>query len=485
MTLPSVTRGTGYEPVIGLEVHCQLSTQSKLFCGCSTAFGQPPNTQTCPVCLGHPGTLPVLNAEAVRLTVRAALALGCTIADRSVFARKHYFYPDLPKGYQISQYELPTCIGGSVPVDLDGVARSFALTRIHMEEDAGKSVHTDGPHSEIDLNRAGTPLIEIVSEPVFRSADEAVAYLKELRNLVRTLGICDGHLEQGSFRCDANVSVRPIGRERFGTKVELKNLNSFAFIKRAIEYEIARQVEAIESGQSIVQETRLWNEREGRTRPMRGKEDAHDYRYFPDPDLPALHVPAALIAMERAALPELPSARRTRYREALLLSPYDAEVLTSEPATSAYFEAVLATGADAKLAANWVLSELKGRLNADGLDYVHSPVTPAALGLLLERLGTGRISGKLAKDAFGRMYGGETAEAALAAVGEIVADAGLLDAAVAAALDAAPREVEQYLGGKTKVVGFFVGQVMKATQGKASPPVVQALVVQSLEARRS
>jgi aspartyl-tRNA(Asn)/glutamyl-tRNA(Gln) amidotransferase subunit B len=474
---------SSYEPVIGLEVHCQLSTRTKLFCGCSTEFGLEPNTQTCALCLGHPGVLPSLNEAAVRYAVRVGLALGCEIDSASVFARKHYFYPDLPKAYQVTQYDRPICQGGAVPVDLDGVSRSIALTRIHLEEDAGKSIHTSGSHSEIDLNRAGTPLIEVVSTPTITSADEAVAYLKELRNLVRTLGVCDGHMEQGSFRCDANVSVHLPGTP-FGTRVELKNLNSFGFIKRAIEHEIARQIGVIESGGAVAQETRLWDEQQGRTRSMRGKEDAHDYRYFPDPDLPTVTLTAAFIETERAALPELPTTRRARYRTAVGLSDYDAEVLTSEPATARFFEAVLARGAEPKTAANWVASELKGRLNADARGYEDSPVSAEALGTLLERLRTGRISGKLAKDAFSRMYGGEPVEAALAAVGETVTDTAALEAEVQKALDATPREVEAYLAGKTKVAGFFVGQVMKATQGKASPPLVGELVSRALEARR-
>ncbi len=467
-----------FEAVIGLEVHCQLLTRTKLFCGCPTTFGAPPNSQTCPVCLGHPGVLPVLNAEAVRLAVRLARAVGGHLPAESVFARKNYFYPDLPKGYQITQYDRPYCEGGVVRVDLRGVRKDVPLVRIHLEEDAGKSSHGERGVTEVDLNRAGTPLCEIVSGPVLSSSDEAGAYLEELRGLVRALGISDGHMEQGSFRCDANVSVRRPGQP-LGTRVELKNLNSFAFVKKAIDYEIARQIEVIEAGGAVVQETRLWDERV--TRPMRGKEDAHDYRYFPEPDLLPLRLdPAWLVE----ALPELPGDRRRRYRDALGLSDYDAEVLTADGATGAYFEAMLAAGAAPKAAANWLANELMGRLNADGRGLEQSPVTPEALAALVVRTQDGRLSSKLAKEAFARLWAGESAEAAIAAVGEVVSDTGALDAVIAELLDASPAEVAQYHAGKAKVMGFFVGRVMKALQGKAEPQVTQARLVAALEARR-
>ncbi len=469
---------SSWEVVIGLEVHCQLLTATKLFCGCSTRFGAAPNSQTCPVCLGHPGVLPVLNAEAVRLAVRLARAVGGTLPPESVFSRKNYFYPDLPKGYQITQYERPFCEGGEVEVSLRGVRLVVPLTRIHLEEDAGKSTHGGHGLTEVDLNRAGTPLVEIVSEPALRSSDEAAAYLEELRNLVRTLGVSDGHLEEGSFRCDANVSLRRPGAP-LGTRVELKNLNSFTFVKKAIDYEVARQREVLEEGGAVIQETRLWDERV--TRPMRGKEDAHDYRYFPEPDLLPLRLRSEWLA---DALPELPGTRRRRYVDALGLSQYDAEVLTADSATSAFFEAMLAAGAGPKASANWLANELMGRLNTEGRSVSASPVAPQDLAALVVRTQDGRLSSKLAKEAFSRLWAGESAAAAIAAVGEVVSDSAALEAAIADVLGASPDEVAQFHAGKTKVVGFFVGRIMKALQGKADPQLTQALLLAALEARR-
>ncbi len=467
-----------YEPVIGLEVHCQLLTETKIFCGCSTRFGQEPNANTCPVCLGLPGVLPVLNRRVVELAVRLGAALGCALPERSIFARKNYFYPDLPKGYQITQYEVPICLGGSVPTDRG----DFRLTRIHLEEDAGKSIHDPrSDRSYIDLNRAGTPLVEIVSEPDLRSSDDAVAYLKELRNIVRYLGVSDGHMEQGSFRCDANVSIRPVGQQEFGTRVELKNLNSFNHVKRAIEHEIERQGWVLDDGDEVVQETRLWDENRGKTRSMRSKEEAHDYRYFPEPDLPPVVVTAAMVSAAKAALPELPRARRDRYEASLGLSRYDADVLTSEQALSEYFEALVAAGIEAKPAANWTTGELKGRLNADGRSIEDSPVSVDALAKILVKLADGKLSGKLAKQVFSKVYEGADVDAALAETGEQVTDLSAIEAEVDQVLASNAAMVEQYRAGKTKVIGALIGQVMKATRGKANPQAVRQVLMERLQ----
>ncbi|MFT5431482.1 MAG: aspartyl-tRNA(Asn)/glutamyl-tRNA(Gln) amidotransferase subunit B [Myxococcota bacterium] len=480
-----------FETVIGLEVHVQLATQTKLFCGCSIAFGNEPNANVCEICLGMPGVLPVMNAEALRLAVRLGTALGCEISDRSVFSRKNYFYPDLPKGYQVTQFDRPICEGGSITITLaagDGatgdVTRSIPLTRIHLEEDAGKNTHlANAPQSHIDFNRAGTPLCEVVSDPELRSSDEAVAYLRELRNIVRYLGACDGHMEQGSFRCDANVSIRPVGQTALGTRTELKNLNSFGFVKRAIEYELNRQAEVIRSGGTIVQETRLWDEKANVTRSMRSKEEAHDYRYFPEPDLLPLVVDAALRAAALKDMPELPRARRDRYVAELGVTEYDADVLTSEHDLSDYFDAVVSAGADGKTAANWVQGDLRGRLNADGLTFTESPVPAADLAEILTRVGRGKLSGKLAKQVFAKVYGGETLKAVLAQTGDQLTDPAAIRAAIEPILDAKPVEVAQFLEGKQQVIGFFIGQVMKATRGKANPQVVRTVLIQALTER--
>ncbi len=475
-----------WETVIGLEIHAQLATRSKIFSGSSTAYGAAPNTQASLIDLGYPGVLPVLNREAVRMAVMFGLATGCTIAQVSVFARKNYFYPDLPKGYQISQYELPIVHGGSVQIDLpDGSRKTVRITRAHLEEDAGKSLHdaVDGM-SGIDLNRAGTPLLEIVSEPDLRSPEEAAAYMRRIHQLVRYLGISDGNMQEGSFRCDANVSVRPRGETKLGTRAELKNLNSFRFIERAIRHEVDRQIELIEDGGRVVQETRLYDADADATRPMRSKEEANDYRYFPDPDLLPVHVDAALIDDARAALPELPDARRARFMESWGLSDYDAGVLTSARELADYFERVAgADGVAPKAAANWVMGELTAALNRDGRAIAASRVDAAALAGLLRRIEDGTISGKIAKDVFEGMWAGEgDADAIIEARGlRQISDTGALEAEIDAVLEANPSQVADYRSGKTKLIGFFVGQVMKRTGGKANPGEVNRILKSRLD----
>ena len=468
-----------YEAVIGLEVHAQLRTNTKIFCGCSTSFGQPPNTNVCPVCLGMPGVLPVLNKKVVEFAMLAALATDCTVAGKSVWARKNYFYPDLPKGYQISQYELPIAEHGHIDIKVDGQQKRIGITRIHMEEDAGKLVHDPAlPQSYVDLNRTGVPLIEIVSEPDMRSPEEAAAYLKALRDILVYLEVCDGNMEEGSFRCDANVSIRPIGREEFGTRAELKNMNSFRNVAKAIEYEIRRQKAILDDGGQVIQQTRLWDDGAGKTLAMRGKEEAHDYRYFPDPDLLPLVIEPAWLDQARQSLPELPEAKRARFQSQYGLNEYDAEVLTGEKALADFFEATVSAGAKAKAAANWIMSDLLGALHAQGQAIADSPVTPQALADLLALVAAGDISGKIAKDIFPEML--ETGKAAAAIVEEKglkqVSDSGELQAVLEKIFADNPGEVEAYRGGKKKLMGFFVGQVMKATKGQANPQTVNELV---------
>jgi aspartyl-tRNA(Asn)/glutamyl-tRNA(Gln) amidotransferase subunit B len=477
MTTSTATT-TAYETVIGLEVHAQLLTRSKMFCGCPTAFGASPNTQVCPVCLGMPGVLPVVNRRAVEFAIRFGLAVGAKVSP-SRFARKNYFYPDLPKGYQISQYESPICDGGGLDVALNGATKRVTLVRAHLEEDAGKNLHDVGDgESHVDLNRAGTPLLEIVSAPDLRSSDEAVAYLKAMRELVVYLGICDGNMEEGSFRCDANVSIRPMGSTTLGTRVELKNINSFRFVKRAIDYEVERQIEQVEAGERIAQETRLFDNQRGVTVSMRSKEEAHDYRYFPDPDLVPVAPPAVWIEEIRAAMPELPEAKRARFVAQYGLSVYDATVLTGSQALAAYYEDAVRHGAPAKAAANWIMSELLALLNADGVDIAACRVSAPALAGLFGLIDNGTISGKIAKTVFEEMYRtGAAPDAVVAAKGLTqVSDAGELAAVIDQILADSPKELEQYRSGKDKLFGFFVGQVMKRTQGKANPAKVNELL---------
>jgi aspartyl-tRNA(Asn)/glutamyl-tRNA(Gln) amidotransferase subunit B len=466
---------TAWEAVIGLEVHCQLLVSQKLFCGCPTTFGGTPNAHTCPVCLGLPGAMPVLSREAVRVALAVGVALECDVLPTSVFARKHYFYPDLPKGYQITQYEAPLLEHGRLAVDTPAGPRTVGIRRIHMEEDAGKSVHA-ATGTLIDLNRAGVPLVEIVSEPVMHSADEAVAYLKGLHEIVRFIGACDGNMEEGSFRCDANVSVRPVGQTALGTRTELKNLNTFKGVHRAIEYEIARHVQVIEEGGRVVQETRLWDDAAGRSRAMRGKEDAHDYRYFPEPDLPPLRVTPAEVEAAREALPPLPAALRRRFVETLGLSPYDAGVLTSEPVLVRWFEAAIAHHENPKAVCNWLTTELLGRVPVEALPGC--PVTPRHLAELVARVDDGTLSGKMAKSVFEAMLEtGESPGALIEARGlRQVTDAGAIEAVVRAVVDAHPAQLAQFRAGKLTVRGFFVGQIMRQTGGTLNPARVNEIL---------
>ncbi|MDY6829142.1 MAG: Asp-tRNA(Asn)/Glu-tRNA(Gln) amidotransferase subunit GatB [Pseudomonadota bacterium] len=472
-----------WETVIGLEVHVQLTTQSKIFSGASTAFGAPPNSQACGVDLALPGVLPVLNAEAVALAVRFGLAIGAELHRTSIFERKNYFYPDLPKGYQISQMEVPIVGRGALEIEVAGVTRTIGITRAHLEEDAGKSVHEDFHGATgIDLNRAGTPLLEVVSEPDLRSAEEAVAYLRALHALVCYLGVSDGNMAEGSFRCDANVSVRPAGSQSLGTRTEIKNINSFRFVEQAIVHEAGRQIDLLERDERVVQETRLYDPERNETRAMRSKEVANDYRYFPDPDLLPLELSEAYIAEQHACMPELPAAKRERYIGQLGIKPEDATLLTGALARAEYFEQVAERCGNPRLAANWVVVELLGALNRDGLDIAQSPVTALALGGLLERIEDQTISGKIAKQVFQVLWeeGGD-ADAIIADRGlKQVTDSGAIEAFVEAVIHEHPEQVEQFRAGKEKVLGFLVGQVMKRSQGKANPSQVNDMLRQKL-----
>jgi aspartyl-tRNA(Asn)/glutamyl-tRNA(Gln) amidotransferase subunit B len=470
-----------YEPVIGLEVHVQLNTRTKIFCGCATGFGAPPNTNVCPVCLGLPGALPVLNGRAVEMAIQAALAMHCSVNAFSRFARKNYFYPDLPKGYQISQYDQPLAEHGWLEVLVDGAKKRIGVTRVHMEDDAGKSIHDGFKDSDrytyVDLNRSGTPLIEIVSEPDLRSSEEAYEYLSELKLVMQYVGVSECDMEKGQLRCDANVSVRLKGAEKFGTKAEVKNLNSFRFAKMALDYEIARQVALIESGGRVEQETRLYNVATGETAGMRSKEHAHDYRYFPEPDLVPLRVSDAWLERIRKAMPELPADKRRRFVESYGLREYDAQVLTATRAISDYFEKAAAVSGDPRGTANWVTGELMSM--PDGFDKV----TPQATGALVQKINKGEISGKMAKDILAKMYEtGQSPEEIIEREGlRQISDTGALEKIVDDVIAANPKQLEQYKAGKTTVIGYFVGQVMKSSKGQANPAAVNELLKAKLK----
>jgi aspartyl-tRNA(Asn)/glutamyl-tRNA(Gln) amidotransferase subunit B len=475
-----------YEAVIGLEVHAQLLTRSKIFCGCSTEFGAPPNTHVCPVCLGMPGVLPVLNRQVAEFALRAGLALHCQIREKSLFARKNYFYPDLPKGYQISMFEAPLCEHGWLEIPADGKSKRVSIIRIHMEEDAGKLVHAgefeDAAESFVDLNRAGVPLMEIVSGPDLRSPEEAAEYMRTLRNILVYLEVCDGNMEEGSLRCDANVSIRPRGEQKFGTRAELKNMNSFRHVEKALAFEIERQKRVLESGGKVVQETRLWNAEAGKTTSMRGKEESHDYRYFPDPDLVPLVVDRDWIERVRSGLPELPEQKRARFIAQYGLPEYDAGVLTAEKALADYFEATVKAGVEPKPASNWIMAELLRELKEDERDLRDCPVKPNQLADLIQLIHAGTISGKIAKSVFVEMF--KTGRDPAAIVEEKglkqVTDTAAIEQAIDEVIAKNPTQLEQYRAGKVKVFGFFVGQVMKATSGKANPELVNELLKKKL-----
>ena len=479
-----------YEPVIGLEVHVQLLTRTKIFCGCSTQFGAPANTHTCAVCLGMPGALPVLNRDAVAMALKAALAINCRINQKSIFARKNYFYPDLPKGYQISQFDQPLAEHGWIMIHTGPdrkEEKKIGITRLHLEEDAGKSIHDGFLDSDrktyVDLNRSGVPLSEIVSEPDLRTPEEAHEYLTRLKQILLYLGVSDCNMEEGSLRCDANVSVRPRGQKELGVKTEVKNLNSFRFLQRALEYEIARQMQVLEEGGRITQETRLWNTSQGRTESMRSKEQAHDYRYFPEPDLLPLIVSDAWRDEIRSSIPELPEAKVHRFVSQYGLSEYDADVLTSTQALAAYYEAAAGKSPDAKLAANWVMGDLLGALNGANIEITASPVSAAHLGGLVTLIANGTISGKMAKSVFEQMF--STSKSADQVVSEQglkqITDDGLILEIVQKVVAANPKQLEQYRSGKTALMAFFVGQVMKETKGQANPQKVNELLKSELD----
>ncbi|PYT97885.1 MAG: Asp-tRNA(Asn)/Glu-tRNA(Gln) amidotransferase GatCAB subunit B [Acidobacteria bacterium] len=470
-----------YEPVIGLEVHVQLLTKTKIFCGCSTRFGDAPNTNVCPVCLGLPGTLPVLNKRAVEMAMRASLALNCTVHERSRFARKNYFYPDLPKGYQISQYELPLATGGWLDIEVAGAAKRIGITRLHLEEDAAKNLHEGFSQSAtkayIDYNRCGTPLVEIVSEPDIRSSEEAHAYLTSLRQIMLYTGVSDVNMEEGSLRCDANVSVRPRGLKEFGTKVEVKNLNSFRFLQKALEYEIERHIGVLESGGRLIQETRLWNQAEGHTVGMRSKEKAHDYRYFPEPDLLPVHVSDAWREEVRRSLPELPEAKRARFAS-YGITPYDVDLLTATRTLSDYFEETVAAGAPGKAAANWILTELIRWLNEKKVAFADNPITPGALAELLKMIESGQITAAVGKKVFATMFeSGRRAADIVAAegLGAQVSDSAI-EAAARDVIAKNPDNVAKFKSGNEGVFKFFIGQVMRATRGQADPQAVNDIL---------
>ncbi len=472
-----------FEPVIGLEIHAQLLTQSKIFCGCSTRFGGSPNTHVCPVCLGMPGVLPVLNRDVIEFAMKMALATHCTISPYSQFARKNYFYPDLPKGYQISQYEFPLARNGWVELEMETGSRRIRIHRIHMEEDAGKLVHDEfQPVSYVDFNRTGVPLLEIVSEPDIQTPDEAAAYLRTLRDILCYLDICDGNMEEGSMRCDANISLRPVGTEGLGVKTELKNMNSFRNVQKALEFEIRRQTALLERGEPVIQETRLWDANRNVTVSMRGKEEAHDYRYFPDPDLVPIVIDSGWIEAVRASLPELPDAKRGRFVREYGLPVYDAQVLTASKALAGYFESVVGIFPQSKVVSNWIMSELMRELKRDDREIEACPVTPENLAELLQLIDKGTVSGKLAKAVFEQMYAtGKCAGAIVEEKGLVqVRDESAIESVVAEVLAENPVEVEQFRAGKEKLLAFFVGQVMRKTKGKANPQLANEILLKRL-----
>ncbi len=471
-----------YEAVIGLEIHAQMLTDSKIFCGCPTTFGAEPNTQTCPVCAGLPGVLPVLNKKAVEFAIKTGLAMNCTISNYSRFARKNYFYPDLPKNYQISQYELPICHSGYIDIYIDGKVRRIGITRIHMEEDAGKNIHAEGNYSFVDLNRAGVPLMEIVSEPDIRSASEAAEFMRKLRTILRYLGVCDGNMEQGSLRCDANISVRPIGQTHFGVRTEIKNINSFKFVEKAIDYEIKRHIAILKDGGSIIQETRLWDPVTGVTQSMRSKEEAHDYRYFPEPDLMPLVGLADNIDEIRSTLPELPDAKRARFINQYGLPDYDADMLVFEKSMAEWFEEAVKLGGKPKAVSNWMLGELLKLLNEENIAFPECPLQPNQLVGMLNLIEKGTISGKIGKIVFEEMFrSGKDAESVVRDKGLVqIKDEGALEKIVEEILSNNSKEVERFKAGDEKLFGFFVGQVMKATKGKANPQLVNELLKKKL-----
>ncbi len=472
-----------YEPVIGVEVHAQLQTQTKLFCGCSTSFGLPPNTQVCPVCLGMPGSLPVLNQRAVEMALRTGLALNCAFTPSNQFSRKNYFYPDLPKGYQISQYDLPICGQGWLEISVNGKTKRVRITRAHLEEDAGKNIHEEGAEgSQVDLNRAGTPLLEIVTEPDLYSSDEVDAYLKTLRELLVYLDVCDGNMEQGSFRCEPNVSIRPKGQKTLGTKVELKNINSFRFAKDAVDYEIQRQAELLDEGGQVQQETRLWNVQSGQSAVMRSKEEAHDYRYFPDPDLLPVSLDATWIDELRFTIPELPEARRQRFIREYQLSDYDAGILTDSKELANYFEASVKLFSHPKTVCNWVTGELLRELNATNTSPEHSPLSPDRFVELLQLVDSGAVSLKAAREVFAELFSREIRPDQLINEKGLVqiSDEAQITRIIDEVLSGHSAQVEQYRSGKEAVLGFLVGQVMKVSKGKANPGKVNELLKRAL-----
>jgi len=476
-----------YEPVIGLEVHAQLLTKSKIFCGCSTAFGEEPNTLTCPVCTGQPGSLPVLNRRAVEFAIKLGLATNCRITPYSLFARKNYFYPDLPKGYQISMYEYPLAVDGFIEISVQGQKKRIKLIRIHMEEDAGKLKHGETPetasYSYVDFNRTGVPLVEIVSGPDIRSPEEAGDYLRKLRAILQYLDICTGNMEEGSFRCDANVSVRPKGQKEFGTRAEVKNMNSFRHVEKALEYEIKRQISILEEGGEIIQETRLWDANEGITVAMRSKEEAHDYRYFPDPDLVPLRVDENWIEEARKGLPELPGQKKERFVKDYKIPEYDADILTSTKAMANYYEECVHLFPEAKTVSNWMMGDLLKELKQDEREIDQCPVTPKHLAEMLDMIKKGTISGKIAKDVFGEMYKtGDRPEEIVKEKGWVqILDGGEIEGVIDRIVAANPKLVEDYRSGKEKLFGYFVGEVMKATKGKANPQLLNDLLRKKLK----